>query len=173
MSGAGRSEILDLRWGLALAILTLLFGFLMGAVFGIAEDSLKAALKARGEAVVETVYGGDAEGPGRIAGRSWSYMKRAHLHGGGLGAAALALILLLAALPAQAKVKRVAALFLGLGGLGYSVFWLLAAWRAPVLGSTGAAKESLAWLALPSSMMVIVGTFAVLAFLLRGARSSS
>ena len=42
---------------------------------------------------------------------------------------------------------------MGLGSLGYSMFWMLAGMRAPGLGSTGAAKESLEWLAVPTSAL--------------------
>jgi multisubunit Na+/H+ antiporter MnhB subunit len=50
---------------------------------------------------------------------------------------------------------------LGIGALGYSVFWLWAGFRAPGLGSTGAAKESLAWLAMPSSGIFVLATAVV------------
>ncbi len=63
---------------------------------------------------------------------------------------------------------RLVSLGLGVGSLGYSVFWLRAGFRAPSLGSTGAAKESLAWLAIPASGMVVASTAAV-ALLIVGA----
>ncbi len=56
---------------------------------------------------------------------------------------------------------RAIGLGLGAGGLGYSVFWLWAGFRAPALGSTGAAKESLKWLAIPSSGLFVAATVAV------------
>ena len=37
---------------------------------------------------------------------------------------------------------RVLSLALGIGGLGYSVFWMWAGCIAPGMGFTGAAKES-------------------------------
>ncbi len=43
------------------------------------------------------------------------------------------------------------ALSLGLGALGFPLYWMLAALRAPGMGGTGADKESLQWLAVPSS----------------------
>ncbi len=63
---------------------------------------------------------------------------------------------------------RTVSLGLGIGRLGYSVFWLRAGSRVPSLGSTGAAKESLAWLAIPASGMVVASTAAV-ALLIVGA----
>ncbi|MSU48708.1 MAG: hypothetical protein EXS37_06365 [Opitutus sp.] len=83
------------------------------------------------------------------------------MHAGGLGTAAVGLILLVVGLGPAASVTRAISLGLGLGGLGYSVYWLWAGFRAPVLGGTGAAKESLKWLAIPSSGVVLLSTVAV------------
>jgi hypothetical protein len=54
-------------------------------------------------------------------------------------------------------------------GLGYSPFGLLAAQRTPVLGSSSMAKESLRWLAMPSSGCCLVGLLLVLGMLLAAA----
>jgi multisubunit Na+/H+ antiporter MnhB subunit len=48
------------------------------------------------------------------------------------------------------------------GGLGYSLFWMWAGFRAPGLGGTAAAKESLKWLAMPTSGAFVLATAAVL-----------
>jgi hypothetical protein len=145
---------------LLLGILTLLFSFGVGASFGAAEDSLKKALQQRADAVLATAYEGDAAKAKPVVEKSWSYLKRAHLHGGGLGASALVLILLLALAVGPTVPARIAATAMGAGGLGYSLFWLAAGFAAPALGSTGAAKESLAWLAIPSSGAMGLGTLA-------------
>jgi multisubunit Na+/H+ antiporter MnhB subunit len=63
-------------------------------------------------------------------------------------------------------VTALVSLALGAGGLGYSIFWMWAGFRAPGLGSTGAAKESLKWLAMPSSGGFVLATIAVLIALL-------
>jgi hypothetical protein len=90
-------------------------------------------------------------------------MKRAHLHANGLGTTSLVLILLLGTLPVSAMIRRFVGIALGAGALGYSSFWLFAARRAPVLGSTHDAKESLSWLAIPSAGLLLLGLVAVLA----------
>ena len=82
------------------------------------------------------------------------------LFGFGLGIV-FGLILLVVLLGTRPAVTRAIGLGLGAGALGYSVFWLWAGFRAPGLGSTGAAKESLQWLALPSSGAVVIATAAV------------
>ncbi|MBL8863813.1 MAG: hypothetical protein JNK02_17620 [Planctomycetes bacterium] len=147
----------DMRVGVLLSLCALLFGFGMGGVFGAFEDSLKGGLEADAQAVLEARYGGDAAKSKAVVDKAWSYYKRAHMHGGGIGAATLAVILVLAGARANPKHSRIAAWALGFGALGYPIFWLLAGQRAPGLGSTGAAKESLEWLAIPTSGALLLG----------------
>jgi hypothetical protein len=160
-------DLKTVRVGLVLALLSILFGYGIGIMFGAAEDSLKDGLKASGEAVLATVYKGEAEALQKVLDKSWAYYKRAHLHAGALGASAVAQILLLAGLAVRPWLKSITAAMLGAGALGYGVYWLLAALRAPGMGSTSAAKESLDWLAIPASGFCIFGTLLVLAFAVR------
>lgn len=151
------------RWGALLALLTILFGFCLGATLGAFEESMKKDLADRAAAVLDTAYQGDAAIAKSTVDKSWAYYKRAHLHGGGIGAVTLGGILLLTALRRPKDlVRRVVSVALGGGGLGYSVFWMLAARAAPGLGGTGAAKESLAWLAVPSVGLLLIGLGAVI-----------
>ena len=73
-----------------------------------------------------------------------------------------ALIFVLACTRSSALVSRIVAGAIGVGALGYSSFWMFAALRAPALGSTHDAKESLGWLASPSAGLCILGLVAVL-----------
>ena len=93
--------------------------------------------------------------------RAWTYMKRAHLHAGGLGVNTIALALLLAAVGASAAHTRWLSIALGAGGLGYSIYWMWAGFLAPGLGGTTPAKETLKWLAMPTSGAVALATLAV------------
>jgi hypothetical protein len=151
------TRLRTVRAGILLSLLTILAGFALGGVFGAAEDTLKGGLAASAEAVRETVYAGDASKMKDVVDKSWNYYKRAHLHAGAIGTATLAASVLLAALGAPAALRAIVAAGLGIGGLGYGLFWLLAGQRAPALGSTGAAKASLEWLAVPSSGLLIGG----------------
>ncbi|CAN5736880.1 hypothetical protein BH24GEM1_BH24GEM1_06890 [soil metagenome] len=114
------------------------------------------------------VYRGDAEAAQAVLAKSWTYMhmQRAHLHAGGLGTSAIGLTVVVVLLGTGAALTRAISVGLGAGSLGYSVFWLWAGFRAPGLGGTGAAKESLIWLAMPSSGAVVVATAAVFVLLL-------
>ncbi|PKL75716.1 MAG: hypothetical protein CVV27_13920, partial [Candidatus Melainabacteria bacterium HGW-Melainabacteria-1] len=119
-------------------------------------------LAAQGQPVLATVYQNDATALQKSADKAWTYFLRAHMHGGGIGSAALGLSLLLGFLPASQRLRALLAGGLGFGALGYSAYWLLAGMRAPVLGSTGAAKESLAWLAIPTAGLLLLGVTATL-----------
>jgi len=162
-----RPEIRAALPGLALAVVTLLFGFALGIVFGLNEDAIKSRLSASAAAVEATVYHGDPSAATPVLEKSWRYAQRAHLHAGGLGTTAIALIVALLLVGTASGLTRVLSMALGIGGLGYSLFWLWAAFRAPGLGSTGAAKESLAWLAMPSSGIFVLATAAVAMLTLR------
>jgi hypothetical protein len=147
--------------GLLLSVITLLFGFGLGIVFGLNEEMIKSRLSASAVEVQATVYQGDDAAMKAVLDKSWTYMQRAHLHAGALGTSAVVLTLLVVLLGSSPRVTRAVCLALGAGSLGYSVFWLWAGFRAPGLGGTGPAKESLKWLAMPSSGLIVVGTAAV------------
>jgi len=148
--------------GAILALLAVLFGFGLGGVFGAAEHTVKGTLRSSADAVMDSVYKGDKAKSDRVVSKSWSYLKRAHLHGGAIGAVALAVILFLAAIGQGRLLGTASSLALGAGALIYGVFWMLAALNAPSLGSTGAAKESLEWLAIPGAGLCILGTLGAL-----------
>jgi len=152
------------RWGTLLALLTIVSGFALGGAFGAFEAPLRNGLSGRAEAVRDSVYGGDAAKMKSVVDKSWTYYKRAHMHGGAIGAVALGAMLLLAALRRPRRLARQGlSLALGLGGLGYATFWMLAARAAPGLGGTDAAKESLSWLAVPSAGLLLLGMVAAIA----------
>jgi hypothetical protein len=144
--------------GFLLATLTILLGFALGGLFGLNEDAIKSRLEARAAAVETTVYRGDASAADAVLAKSWTYMQRAHLHAGATGTAAVALIGMLVLVGVAPRSVRITGWLLGLGALGYSAFWLWAGFRAPGLGGTGAAKESLRWLAMPSAGAILLGT---------------
>lgn len=154
--------------GLLLALLTVLYGQAMGVAFGVNEDAIKSRLKDSAVAVQATAYQGNSDAMKAVLEKSWAYMKRAHLHAGGMGTTALVLIVLVALLGVSSRMTLILSLGLGAGGLGYSVYWMWAGFRAPGLGGTGAAKASLQWLALPCAAAFCAAT--VVAMVLVGRR---
>ena len=151
-----------MKLGVLFALLSLLYGFGLGGVFGAAEDSIKGHLETEAQAVFESAYGGDQGKLDKVRSKSWTYFKRAHLHANGLGTASLAMILLLACIGSVGRLEQATAALLGIGVLGYASFWMFAGLTTPGLGSTGAAKEALSWLAVPTSGACIVGVVLVL-----------
>jgi predicted transporter len=157
----------EVRIGIVLALLVSVFGFGLGGAFGGWEDQLKGHLDAEGRSVLATTYGGDEKALKAVTDKSWTYFQRAHLHANGLSTASLAMILLLAGLPVDRRLKAVVAGALGVGALGYGMYWLFAGLLAPALGSTRAAKESLQWLAVPTAGLCILGLLSVLVLAVR------
>ncbi len=154
-----------MRIGILFAALTLIYGFSLGGVFGVFEENIKEHLKEESRQVLQSKYGGDEAQAKKVLDKSWVYFKRAHLHANGLGTASITLILLISFLRGSRPIQFLTALFLGVGSLGYAMFWMFAALNAPSMGSTGAAKESLEWLSVPASGMCIVGLLAAMGLL--------
>ncbi len=172
-------DLRPLAPGIILALLAILFGFVLGGAFGAAEDSIKGRLRASADAVFESAYARDADQRDAVVSKSWTYLKRAHLHGGAIGAAALASILLMGLLGLSqgasrpGALERASATAFGAGSLLYACFWLAAGLTAPGLGSTGAAKEALGFLAIPGSGLCVLGLVGTLISAVRHARGTA
>ncbi len=162
-----REALVPLRAGILLALCSILLGFGLGGVFGVAEDSITARLDKTGTRVLEEVYQGDVASKDQVVRRSWGYLKRSHLHGGAIGATALACILVMAGLGRGGALEKVSAAAFGAGALLYSAFWMTAAFRAPALGGTHAAKEALSFVAIPGAGLCLVGLIGTLAVVIR------
>ncbi len=167
VSDFARERLRPLAPGILLAFASIAFGFGLGIAFGAAEHDLKDHLHANAQAVLESAYAGDESQARSVVGKSWTYFKRAHLHANGLGTAALAASLLLALLGPPGVLARLSSLGLGAGAFFYAAYWLLAGLTAPELGGTSAAKEALAWLAIPSSGACVAGLAGTLVCLIR------
>jgi hypothetical protein len=89
--------------------------------------------------------------------KAWIYHQRAHVHAEAIGASAIGVSLMLSFQDVETRSRRVASGRLDLGAVGYPLFRMLPARSSPRFGSTGAAKESLAWLAVPSTAALVVG----------------
>ena len=148
--------------GLLLAVLAMLFGFGLGALFGASEATVKDKLKADGQAALTEMYQGDTAEMEKVVSKSWAYMLRAHLHAGVMGIGAVAMILLIAFSNAGSADTKITSIALGAGALLYGLFWMLAGFKAPSVGGTGAAKEAYYWIAWPGSGAYILATLNVL-----------
>jgi len=129
--------------GLVFALFSILFGFSLGIFFGVAEDSLKNILAESADLVFDEVYFNNKEKQSEVLSKSWSYLKRAHMHSGAIGASALASIACVAIFSVRplGVFAGLSSLLFGFGGFVYGIFWLSAGFIAPSLGSTSLAKE--------------------------------
>jgi hypothetical protein len=176
-----RAQLDPVRFGLVLGLLAVLYGWSLGILFGAGEEWLRRGFVADAERSRDLYVqkAGSEEGATaaikRIDEVAFHYFVRAHMHGGGIGSIAIGASIVLALLSVSARLKALASTLLGLGSVGYPLFWMWAGLRAPALASSGAAKESLRWLAWSSSGALIVGAALTLAlvvtdlFLRRGA----
>ena len=69
-------------------------------------------------------------------------MKRAHLHSQTMGVISIVLSLIAAGLAFPPLLQTYISLMSSLGSIGYGLFWFLAGFLAPGMGSTGIAKKN-------------------------------
>ena len=68
-------SLTEVRVVLLFALLTLIYGFGLGGVFGAFEDSIKGHLKSEAMSVLEARYDNDADKMASVTGKSWTYFK--------------------------------------------------------------------------------------------------
>jgi hypothetical protein len=161
-------NFIHIKFGLALAMMAILFGGSMGLGFGCCEDSFKGTFKENSTAVLADKYKGDQSLADKVSKKAWVYMKRAHLHALTMGVISIVFSLVAAGLVFPARLQIGISILSGLGSLGYGVFWLIAGFLAPGMGSTGAAKEAIGLLAQVSAVSFYIA--AVVLFITLGYR---
>jgi hypothetical protein len=156
------NKMYSVRWGVVLAVLTILFGFFLGAAMGGAEAGIRDYWQSLAQPGLAGLYQNDPQKISTVVGQSWKMLQRAHMHAAAIGTASLVLMVVIANLKTKELYKQTAAWFLGLGGLGYSLSWFLVAFRAPVVGNIHVAKDGIHLLAAPSIGLLLAGTAIVL-----------
>lgn len=135
--------------GLFLVMLTLIFGIALGVVFGLVEDSVKSYI-AEGIAAHPAVH--DEQSSSKI----WRYAQRSHFHATGIAAFSIGLLLLIMHSSLGRRLKPVAALLVGLGGM-YPLSWFTMFILAPSIGR-GAAHHHIV-----TEMFTFIGVSSLLA----------
>ena len=154
-------EFKYIRYGVILALLSVLYGGLLGLGFGCCEDSFKKSFKDDAAAVLEEKYNNDQGKAGKMVKKSWVYMKRAHLHSLTMGVISIVLSLVAASLAFSPKLQTGISLLSGFGAVGYGLFWLLAGFLAPGMGSTAMAKETVGLLAQVSTLSFMIAAISL------------
>lgn len=126
------NQLTDVKWGLALVLLGLLFGIALGVYFGVNEDAVQAYI-ANGIAAHPALH--DAHSQDKI----WRLVQRAHFHATGIGAFSLSLLLLVAMCDLMPMLKKAASTLIGLSAF-YPLAWFTEFYLAPSIGR-GAAGE--------------------------------
>ena len=120
------SELKNVKLGLALVLLGLLFGIGLGIFFGVNEEGIKTYI-ANGIAAHPEVH--DKASPDKI----WRYIQRAHFHATGIAAFSLGLILLVMSSGMKPKLKTVSSSLIGLSSF-YPLAWFTTFLYAPSMG---------------------------------------
>ncbi len=123
-------NLANIKIGLALVLLGLLFGISLGITFGINEEMFEHYI-AQGIAVHPELH--DADSPEKI----WRYAQRAHFHATGIAAFSIGLLLLVSASNLKQSLKPITAILISLGSL-YPFAWLTMFIVAPSIGRDAA-----------------------------------
>ena len=118
--------------GLALAILTILFGLVLGVLFGLNEDLFQNYIQS-GIAANPQLFADAAAEQEKI----WRWVQRAHFHAGGIGAFSLGLVILTALTSMGERRKQITATLIGLS-IFYPMAWFALYLYAPHIGRTAA-----------------------------------
>ncbi len=148
---------LPMKLGVLLAILTVLYGFGIGIMFAEFEDQVKDSMKEDAASVLDTAYNGDTDFMNSTLSKSMNYLLRAHIHANGLGIGALVLIIGMILLTPVSKLRDLSSLFLGIGALGYSTFWMITGFLAPGMGGIKQAKGAVGWYAMLTVIICFIG----------------
>ncbi len=93
-------------------------------------------------------------------------LKRGHVHAMGLGLLTIAISFILAFTSAPERIKTIAPVLAGIGGIIYPFAWIVMGYRTPGIGPAGA-EASVAMIAGPGIALVFIGIFTAGAFLLK------
>ena len=120
----------NVKAGIAIVMICLLFGLAMGIGFGVNEDFFKDFI-ANGIAANPDVH--DAKSQDKI----WRYAQRSHFHATGIAAFTAALVLLTAFSSMTRSMKRLTAVLVALGGV-YPMAWFSMFILSPSMGRSAA-----------------------------------
>lgn len=123
-------ELANVRIGLALVLLGLLFGIGLGVSFGVNEEAFKTFI-ADGVAANPQVH--DSNSSDKI----WRYVQRAHFHATGIAAFSLALLAFVTRSTLNSRYKAASSILIGLGNL-YPLSWFMMFLLAPAIGRDAA-----------------------------------
>lgn len=93
-------------------------------------------------------------------------LTKGHVHVMGLGIVTIVISLVLSFTSATDRIKTIASVLSGIGGIVYPIAWVVMGYRTPALGPD-AAEASVTTIAGPGVALVSLGIFTVIAFILK------
>lgn len=97
---------------------------------------------------------------------SHTRLRRGHLHAMGLGLVTIAVSFILAFTSAPDRIKTIASILAGLGGIIYPFAWIVMGYKTPALGPEGAEMFATK-IAGPGVLLVLLGISTAVIFLLK------
>ncbi|MBI5286090.1 MAG: hypothetical protein HY878_00675 [Deltaproteobacteria bacterium] len=169
--------IKSVRLGVLIGLLGLILGINWAFWLVLGHDRIHESLEKRRAGLIQPLKTGDVqaikkeEGPADkhedpIIELSHRRLLRGHLHLMGLGLVTIVLSLTLTFTSAPDKIKTIASILTGLGGLIYPLAWIVMGYRTPSLGPEGA-EASVVTIAGPGVAFVSLGILTAIVFLLR------
>jgi hypothetical protein len=125
-------DLKPVKVGLALAIITILFGMMLGSLFGLNEDLFQNYIQS-GIAANPQFFTDAAKEQETI----WRWVQRAHFHAGGIGAFSLGLVILTALTSMGERRKKITAALIGMSAF-YPLSWFALFLYAPHIGRSAA-----------------------------------
>lgn len=161
-------------WPFVIVLISILFGTGLGVFFGVGEEKIKKQLElnlSKNEKLDQLSEDQQKIEKDKLKTKAWSYIQRAHLHGGGIAALTLGLLFLLERISISFSFKNLIGVLLSTGGFLYPFFWLLSGFHAPELG-TNAAKDKFEFLAYGGAIHVAMTFLILLLWIIRPKLSS-
>ncbi len=164
--------IKPVRYGILIGLLGLVFsiGWAFWLVLGheIIHESLRSKYvqpsKPEDTLQHNTHFEGGHDNP--IIELSHTRLRRGHLHAMGLGLVTIAVSFIIAFTSAPDRIKTAASVFSGLGGIIHPFAWIVMGYRTPALGPNGA-EASVVTIAGPGVVLIVLGIFTAIVFLLK------
>lgn len=124
-----------IKIGLFITILSLVFGIVMGIVFGANEKMVKNYIS---NGVEKNITLHDSKSKGKI----WRYAQRSHFHATGIAAYSLALLIITLLANMKDSIKSLTSTLIGAGTL-YPLSWFIMFLLAPSIGRDAAHEHIL------------------------------
>lgn len=169
--------IKPVRYGILIGLLGLVFGIVWAFWLVLGHEIIHETLKSKyiqPSKQEDTLEHNSHSGVGFDAVMELSHtrLRRGHLHAMGLGLVTIAVSFILVFTSAPNRIKVIAPILTGIGGIIYPFAWIVMGYRTTALGPD-MAEESATIIAGPGVALVMFGLVAAIGFILKDVFSRS